>query len=150
MSDVIKQSVAEFLRSSTGIEKSDTGFDIQESVVINVLVIGRSQTGKTTLIESLKNTSYASVMTGFSDTREVQHHPIIIFDKETKKYYQINLIDTIGLGEHSQNPTETRTDDEILNLAAKFIHKEITALHAVFSYRKPVILISAISRCLKN
>ena len=136
MSDVIAGSVHEYLRSTMGMGASDTGFNVKESAVINVLVVGRSQTGKTTLIESLKSTSYVSVMTGFSDTRNVTHHPIVIHDKETDQYYQINLIDTIGLGEHARDPGNTRTDDEILKLAVKFLVKEITSLHAVIFVSK--------------
>ena len=136
MSDVITQSVQEYLRSSDGLRTSDTGFNAKESAVINVLVVGRSQTGKTTLIESLKNTSFVSVMTGFSDTRNVTHHPIVIHDKETNQYYQINLIDTIGLSEHAREANITRTDDEILKLAVKFLVKEITSLHAVIFVSK--------------
>ncbi|UJR18500.1 hypothetical protein I4U23_005407 [Adineta vaga] len=134
--NLIRREVQEYLSTSEGQERSNTGFEVRESTVINALIVGRSQTGKTTLLESLKNTNYASYVTGFSGTRNVTHHPIIIREKETNRYYQINLIDTIGLHEHSQDPANNRSDEEILTLVAKFIAKEITSLNAVIFVSK--------------
>lgn len=136
MSDNIKEWVNEYLRTTAGIEKSDTGYQVGESSIINVLVVGRSQSGKTTLVNSLKDTAYASYLTGFSDTVNVTHHPLVVRDKSNDKYYQINLIDTIGLGEASRDSASSRPDDEILKLAAKFIRQEITSLNAVIFVSK--------------
>ncbi|CAF1666023.1 unnamed protein product [Adineta ricciae] len=46
------------------------------------------------------------------------------------------MIDTIGLDEHSQDPNNNRSNEEILTLAAKFIAKEITTLNAVIFVSK--------------
>jgi GTPase SAR1 family protein len=132
----IQAELQEYLRSSNGKETSDTGFEVTDAFVVNVLIVGRSQSGKTTLVESLKSTFYASHLTGFSDTRHVQHHPIVTRDKVTDKCYQINLIDTIGLSEQSRDPANKRSDHEILLLAAKFIQKQVTSLNAVLFVTK--------------
>lgn len=132
----IQAELQEYLGSTDGQQTSNTGFDITETSVINVLIVGRSQSGKTTLVESLKSAFYASHLTGFSDTRNVQHHPIVARDKITNKCYQINLIDTIGLGEQSRDPANKRSDQEILKLAAQFIQKEVTSLNAILYVSK--------------
>ena len=132
----LMREIDDYLRTSDGQNSIDTGFDAHESRFINVLLLGRAQVGKTTFALSLTNPSYSSHLRVFSDTTHVTHRGITIRDKRNEKYYQINMIDTIGLSEHSRNAVVNRSDQEILDLAAEFIEREITTLNVVIFVSK--------------
>ena len=132
----IQEEIQQLLRTTEGERLINTGFDVNKAVVINVLVVGRAQVGKTTLVNALQDNAYSSELRGYSDTRDLKDHPIVMRDKENNRYYHINMIDTAGLDEHSRDPTQTRSNDQILNLTAKFIEKAITTLNAVIFVSK--------------
>lgn len=91
------------------------GADIFDESIINILLIGRTQVGKTTLIQSLKDPTYSSTRTGFSQTRE-PYCEILQMKSKDRPDYTLKIIDTPGLREVRHNPSETRTDEALLAL----------------------------------
>ena len=74
-----------------------------ETKVINILMVGRSQSGKTTIIDTLKNPHVCATSRGFSDTREGSLHSLVLRDQSHNLIYQVNIIDTPGLKESRFN-----------------------------------------------
>lgn len=127
----IKEEIQKFLRTEEGQQLSNTGFEVHETIMVNVLVVGRTQVGKTTLVNALKDNTYAGELRSYSDTEDAKDHPIIIRHKDDNRYYHINMIDTVGLDEKSRDSTINRPNEEILQLNAKFVEKSITTLNVV-------------------
>ncbi|CAF1392965.1 unnamed protein product [Adineta ricciae] len=93
---------------------SDNSY-VHDPSVINILLIGRSQVGKSTLIEALRDPNFSAMRTGISQTREPSYKQLTITSEDGKDY-TLNIIDTPGLQEVRQDPDETRTDEQLLTL----------------------------------
>ena len=98
---------------------------------INVLLIGKSQTGKSTIARTLADPRVAVKGRGFSETREPTFTALSFIDDRTNETFVLNVIDTPGLREKRLNHDESREDEEILKLAVLFIKKNITYLNVV-------------------
>ncbi|CAF1666021.1 unnamed protein product, partial [Adineta ricciae] len=88
---------------------------VHDPLVINILLIGRSQVGKSTLIEALRDPNFSAMRTGISQTREPSYKQLTMTSEDGKDY-TLNIIDTPGLQEVRQDPDETRTDEQLLTL----------------------------------
>jgi len=97
---------------------------------INILLVGRSQTGKSTIIHTLMDPQYTASSTGFSDTKDPTLNHTILKRINSNQLYQVNILDTPGLKEVRKDG-ESRADNEILNLAARCIQWNITYLNLV-------------------
>lgn len=107
------------------------GYFCKDTTDINVLLVGRSQTGKTSILEAFKNPAFQKGKGAFADTREPSCYRLILVDSTNKQAYQLNVIDTPGLKELRTNANEDRTDSELLNLASMCVEKSLTTLHAI-------------------
>jgi len=105
-------------------------FVVGSTKCINVLLVGRSQTGKSTIVETLRNPQKGTSSTGFSDTKDPACNHLILADNSNKMTYQLNIIDTPGLKEVRQKE-RSRTDEELLRLASKCLEENITSLNVV-------------------
>ena len=92
---------------------------IHDPSVINILLVGRSQVGKSTLIESLKDSAYSSSRTGISQTREPSYKQLTLTSNDDGQQYTLNIIDTPGLREIRHDPNETSSDEQLLDLMRK-------------------------------
>ncbi len=90
--------------------------------IINILVVGRSQSGKSTLVQTLLNPRQAVQGRGYAATKDPQCYSMAFHDKEEDKYYTMKIIDTPGLEERGLN-RESRGDEEILSLAGDALRK---------------------------
>lgn len=97
---------------------------------INVLLLGRSRSGKTTMIEVLKNPGYispeGSIFKGTVDPEG--------FDKiEIINGKRVRFIDTPGLFENTKSGEMPRSNDELLKLIKNYLfNKKINRIHRVF------------------
>jgi GTP-binding protein EngB required for normal cell division len=104
---------------------------VHDPSVINVLLIGRSQVGKSTLIEVLHNPDYSTTRTGISQTREPSCKERII-DYHDGKRYTLNIIDTPGLYEVRHDPNEMRTNEQLFSLLRDiFVSGRVRALNII-------------------
>ena len=99
--------------------------------VINVLLIGRSQAGKSTLLTTLQNPLQAVQGRGFSVTKEPQMKTFIVNDDHNNTSYTINVIDTPGLTEKRIDDLSSRSDEEIVRIIKHYILKQITHLNII-------------------
>lgn len=97
---------------------------------VNVLLIGRSQVGKSTIIKVLLDPSYSVEARGFSDTTEPACRQLTVRNNESNECYRLNIIDTPGLGESMQH-VEPRSNMELMRLMGQFLALNISALNAV-------------------
>jgi len=111
--------------------KDDELFNAKEAVQKNVLLIGRSGVGKTTIYEVLKDPLYNPPPKDlFAKTREATYHPLVLENKKGQ-VLSINVIDTPGLFELRSNKNETRTNKEIFYLVQTCLKQSVTRLAAV-------------------
>ena len=107
-------------------------FEVRKAEALNVLLVGRSQSGKSTLLKTIINPYSATDKTGFSLTRRPEMHMLILSNTESNKSYQLNIIDTPGLKDNpDKSESKAMTDMEIFNLLTVFMQNNITKLHLV-------------------
>ncbi len=104
---------------------------VRESKRINVLLFGRSQTGKSSIITTIERPQVSISSTGFSSTREPMMHMLVVEEATTKRVFQLNIIDTPGLGEVGESPQATRTDEKLIELAGACIKFHSTTLNVI-------------------
>ena len=99
--DNLAQYIFEYLALSNPNQVNKV-FDHSQTTstkTINVLLIGRSQTGKSTILTIIQDPHVAVKSRGFSETRELGFTPLSLYDDRTKETYVLNIIDTPGLSE---------------------------------------------------
>ena len=94
----------------------------------NILLIGRTQTGKTTIKQLLVDpTTIFERMPLVSDTKSATFQSFIIDNNDTI----LNIIDTPGLFETGDDESELRNNEAILKTIEQCIQREITKFHLV-------------------
>ncbi|CAF1605094.1 unnamed protein product, partial [Didymodactylos carnosus] len=94
----------------------------------NILLIGRTRTGKSTIKSLLVNpTSVPDQLTLKSGTRESHFQAFHLQENDTV----LNIIDTPGLFEHSNNEVDIRDNEVILKTIGLCMTMEITKFHAI-------------------
>ena len=111
-------------------QKKDScgGYYCCDTKQINMLLVGRSQSGKSSLLQALHDPEHIKPRAGLSTTRNSQLHRTILFDEAEKKSYMLHVIDTPGLKEVNENSGPRRSDNELLRLAMDCI---VTSLNIV-------------------
>jgi len=137
MSDSISSGVkADLIKRATGFSVPDekNAYHAEVAVQKNVLLIGKSGGGKSTLFEVLKKPLYVttSETTLFAGARlRPEYAPLVVRNAEGKAY-SINVIDTPGLFEVRSNPGEKRSNEQIFKLMESCLREKVTTISAVF------------------
>jgi len=101
--------------------EQDYKFRVTE--VRNILLVGRSRSGKTTVIRTLRGVENAiKPLTIFSDTKTVNFRNFSLQGENTLDY-TFNIVDTPGLFEVKRTGQKARTDEEILDMIADCLKK---------------------------
>jgi len=102
-------------------------FKISPTKTLNMVLVGRSGCGKTTLKEMFLNPKYTI---GLNDlhrpTKDPQLFNYNVFYEN--KGYNINVIDTPGLYEFSEN---SRNDQQLMSIFSTFLFQEIISINCV-------------------
>jgi len=106
------------------------GYTVCDTHNINMLLIGRSQSGKSTIIDSLQEPQSGFQMSGFSTTKVPSCSSLIITDENANKKYQLNIIDTPGLRELCED-NKNRSDDDLMSLITFCVDNNITTLNLI-------------------
>jgi len=103
-----------------------------EAKIRNILFVGATKSGKTTLLNILKNPKYFDTdkPTLFSTTRYAKLRCFVTEDN--LEHYCVNIIDTPGLFEITKDETKRRTNEEIISLIMDCLRNEITKIHKIF------------------
>jgi len=87
-------------------EKNDNFVIVPAQNTRNVIIVGRTRTGKSTVIGLLQSLGqYGGYGTMFSETRNARLHSFSVTRKQPEQHYHINLIDTPGLYEKKTKMT---------------------------------------------
>lgn len=106
-------------------------FNVVKSETINIMLVGRTQTGKSTIVQTLIDPAFNIEEHGFSDTREPECKTVIVQSKKTNLYHSLKIIDTPGLKEVVKDGEVQRTDAELLSLIARFLELNINELNVI-------------------
>ncbi|CAF3407072.1 unnamed protein product [Rotaria sp. Silwood2] len=107
--------------------------DGKELPSINILFVGGSQSGKSTLIKILKDPSAKLSHSGFPEIKNPYFDTFTITDSNSPDatIYRLNIIDTPGLKEIRHQTMQTRTDDDFLSELDAFIKRHIDRLNCL-------------------
>jgi len=98
---------------------------------VNVVLIGKSGSGKSTFLKSLLAPNYTCKMAFYSQTKIPTYYTIPLFDEEKQKTWIVNIIDTPGLCEKLAKQEDIRNDDIILDSVSVCIRNQVTKIHCV-------------------
>jgi len=100
------------------------------SEIRNVLLVGRTKSGKTTLRYNLRNPYIVGmIQTLFSTTIKANCETYSV--KIQNKHYTYNIIDTPGLYERTID-NNNRTDEELMNIIFECVSSNMVNLHCVY------------------
>jgi len=100
----------------------------------NLLLLGKSGAGKTTLFEVLKSPHYITPLNQslFAGAKLLPEYTPILVQNPEGKHYSINVIDTPGLFEVRSNEKEKRSNEKIFSHIEECIRENATRLSAIF------------------
>jgi len=114
---------------------NEQDYKFRNTEVRNILLVGRSRSGKTTVIRTLRGVENAiKPLTIFSDTKSVNFRSFSLQGRQNTLDYTFNIIDTPGLFEVKRTGQKARTDEEILDMIADCLKNEITKIHAIILF----------------
>jgi len=110
-------------------------YSLEETKTRNVLIVGRTRSGKSTAVGVLKDPCYEpKEMSIFSGTVEPKFQSFALDDKTTSCKYTVNVIDTPGLKEVKQIGIEARSDQVIMNTINYCLKNEITKINTLLIF----------------
>jgi len=108
---------------------------LEETESRNVLMVGRTRSGKSTAVGVIKDLCYSpKEMSIFSDTVNPKFQSFAILNKQDSVKLTLNMIDTPGVFEVKEVGQEARTNDMILRVISQCSQNEITKLHCVIIF----------------
>ena len=105
------------------------GFKFRVCVPRNILLFGRTRTGKSTIAKVIENPLYIPEPRRlYAETREICFNQIAGECDDT--VYHFNIIDSPGLFDLAQHGLETITNEKIQEIIDDCIKKDVTDIHA--------------------
>ena len=95
----------------------------------NIVLIGRTRTGKSTIAEVVKDIMHvASPQQLYSETKQIQYHSIAT-DTAERKWYHFNFIDIPGFFDISTTHRDKLSNERIVSYLQELMQKDITTIH---------------------
>jgi len=115
--------------------RSLDNFPLEETRTRNLLMLGRSGSGKSTAICIIKDTcALPQPQSLFSDTVGPRFQSFSLDDKRSKMKYSVNIIDTPGVQEVKPMGENARSDGAILETIKYCLKNEITRIHTLMIF----------------
>lgn len=112
-------------------DHADTPFEV--STVRNVILVGVTRAGKTTLLKVLQNPSYVDTKMASMVSGTVNAHlHTFCAKKPDGSYLSINIVDTPGLFEIGGADKTARDNSQITSVIMDCLQNELTKIHRVF------------------
>lgn len=122
-------NIDEFIENLRTSDKINNPFPFHKSDDRNIILIGRSRTGKTTIANVISDITYVSKAHElYSQTQTVQFKTIST-DTKGDLWYFFNFIDVPGFFDISNNGKEKLTNDKINSYLRECMAKNITNIH---------------------
>jgi len=110
-------------------------YSLEETKTRNVLMVGRTRSGKSTAVGVLKDPCFSpKEMSIFSDTVDPKFQSFALDDKTKSVKYTVNVIDTPGLKEVKQIGIDARSDEVIMNTINYCLKNEITKINTLLIF----------------
>jgi len=108
---------------------------LEETKTRNIIMLGRSGSGKTTAIGVLKDPcALPRPQSLFSDTVGARYQSFALDHKDMNIKYSVNIIDTPGVQEVKPIGQEARSDGAILDTIKYCLKNEITRVHTLLIF----------------
>ncbi|CAF1547927.1 unnamed protein product [Adineta steineri] len=105
-------------------------FQFRQTVTHNLLLMGKTRTGKTTVAEVLADPCYVPLDAKLhSDTKEVTIHPVVVTMVHEDRIYCFNVVDTPGLYDKVKNRVTPLSNERIKVVIDECIKKDVTNMH---------------------
>lgn len=115
--------------------RSNNKYSLEETKTRNVLIVGRTRSGKSTAVGILKDPCFEpKQMSIFSDTVEPKFQSFSLDNTLTQVKYTVNVIDTPGLKEVKQMGIEARSDATIIETINYCLKNEITKINVLLIF----------------
>jgi len=112
--------------------KDSEKFALEKTEIRNILIVGKTRSGKSTLVKMLKDPYYIPKNYSiFSKTRDAKFYTFTISKVDNEKQYTFNFVDTPGLKEFKENPEESRSDDIIIDAITQCLKNEIVYMNSI-------------------
>lgn len=110
-------------------------FPLESTKTRNIIMLGRSGSGKSTAIDILKDIcAQPRPQSLFSETVDPRFQSFSLDDVEAKMKYTLNIIDTPGVQEVKPIGEYARSDNAILDTIKYCLKNEITRIHTLFIF----------------
>lgn len=118
-------------RVKTLVRQNDN-YLLEAAETRNILMVGRTRSGKTTAVGVLKDTAYEPpMMTLFSETSMAKLDSFSLLVKDKNQKLNLNMIDTPGLFEIKESKEKARSEQQILSIIKDCMKMEIAKIHCV-------------------
>ncbi len=112
------------------IETKINEIQSKRSIEINVLLVGKTKNGKSTLLRMLDNPRYINPEQKIhSTTKEASYNNFSFHEDE--KSYNLNIIDTQGLHEIKNKTDQTYNDEQILKVIQECLMTSVRKLSCI-------------------
>ena len=103
---------------------------IRHTLTYNLLLMGKTRTGKTTVAKVLENPCYIPpVAKLYSETKEVTIHPFATTMFHNNIIYCVNIIDTPGMFDKARKQNRSLTNERIKISIDKCMEQDVTNIH---------------------
>ena len=111
-------------------DKRSNPFQFRRCDNRNIILVGRSRTGKTTIANVVEDSLYVtSEPSLYSETRKPVFHQISTYDANDECFYFFNFVDIPGLYDQAARASEQLSTDAILSFINDCLKMEITNIH---------------------
>lgn len=92
----------------------DTEYETKQVSILNIVLLGKTEVGKTTFLNMLQNPHQITQRKTFSQTRNPELVSVAVVTKS--QVYVLRVVDTPGIFENKERASEIRTNAQLLNL----------------------------------
>lgn len=102
-----------------------------KSITRNIILMGRTRTGKSTVARTLNNVCYIpqSNLSLYSETKEIEIHRVASPLMVNKEKFSFNIIDTPGFYDQTVKQGEKLSNEYITRLIRKCMKEDTTNIH---------------------
>jgi len=110
-------------------------YNLEETELRNVLMMGRTRSGKSTAVGVIKDLCHEpKEISIFSDTENPKFQSFALLNKKDGVKLTLNMIDTPGVFEVKVDEARARINETILKVISQCSQNEITKLHCVIIF----------------
>ena len=120
----------EMLSDVTDWSDEQNKYPFRRTTTYNLLLMGKTRTGKTTVAKVLENPCYVPPDARLhSETKQVTIHPVATTNIDDQRIFCFNIIDTPGMFDRVKKESKSLTNEKIKAAIDKCINDDVTNIH---------------------